>query len=160
MRHDLGRHEMPHRATGAIDCAAETLTLASVSAAPARFGRNVQRRAAACDPPAPRQASLASPDGHRANAGVSKTRARMERQDIGHTILDHRQQYAGPRGIIFTPLTWAHGVETTSPARTIGNAVAAQPRCRRRAGLPSVPQLRRFRHTVPFETRNGASKNR
>jgi hypothetical protein len=27
MRHDLGRHEMPHRATGAID--AETLTLAS-----------------------------------------------------------------------------------------------------------------------------------
>ena len=30
MRHDLRRHEMPDRATGASDCAAETLTLASV----------------------------------------------------------------------------------------------------------------------------------
>src|ERR1700722_785602 len=82
------------------------------------------------------------------------------RQDIGHAILDHRQQYAGPRGIIFTPLTCAHGVATTSLARTIGNAVSAQPRCRRKAGLPSAPRLHRFRYTVPFETRNGASKNR
>jgi hypothetical protein len=99
---------MPDRATGASDRAAETLTLTSVPLCRPGLAEmfNAERpRAMRLHRAKPSQLSVAGWPSSTVTMPVVRKRWLEWIDKTSDTpILDHRQQYTGPRGIIFTPL--------------------------------------------------------